>query len=746
MQSFGSVGPDGVGVIVRGAHNGGRRLLDVAETRAVGESLGLRFPRYAALNSAVEVDRLDLTAFPGDRVVVKAEGVAHRSEMGAVQLCAGDHAAIGRAITTMERRLRGREYAGFSVNEFVPVPKGVGGELLLGARWTDEFGPVIILGLGGTDVERLTAWEPLFVAGERELGPAMPEILGSHSLGRHLTEPYRGLPPKVSGAGLLEALGRLTAFCLEQMPPVAEIEFNPVVAAGDGLIALDGLVRLADERSSRAEPRPLEKLRRLLEPRSVAVAGVSRRLNPGRIILGNILREGFDGESVYVLKPGGGEIEGCRCVEGLDGLPQTVDLLVVSLAAEQVPEIVEQAIATNAAESMILIPGGLGERSGSGGRVDRIRKALSSARARPDRGPVINGGNCLGVRSRPGRVDTMFIPEHKLSYAGRRKVPLALIAQSGAFAVARMSRWWALDPLYVVSTGNQIDLTAGDYLEYLKDDARAEVFACYLEGFRPGDGERWLEAAAEITAAGNPVVLYRAGRTQEGAAAAAAHTATVAGEYAVTRQLAERAGVLVADTLTEFDDLVTACCLLRERTFGGNRLAALSNAGFESVAIADRLGGLTFASLGEETKRRLSAQVDRLRLGSVVAVTNPLDLTPIFDDEAFAAATEALLHDPNVDLGLVGCVPLTGALSTLAKGGDHSEDFTRTGALGARLRELWVDTDKPWAVAVDGGPPYDAFARDLLAAGIPTFPSVDRALSALERVCRWSLRFRSSAR
>ena len=100
-----------------------------------------------------------------------------------------------------------------------------------------------------------------------------------------------------------------------------------------------------------------------------------------------------------------------------------------------------------------------------------------------------------------------------------------------------------------------------------------------------------------------PVIVYLAGRTAAGAAAAASHTAAVAGDFAVARALARAAGAVVADTLEDFEDLVRLFTRLRGRAPAGLRLAAVTNAGFEAVAIADRLGAFTLAALRRRPRR-----------------------------------------------------------------------------------------------------------------------------------------------
>ena len=106
-----------------------------------------------------------------------------------------------------------------------------------------------------------------------------------------------------------------------------------------------------------------------------------------------------------------------------------------------------------------------------------------------------------------------------------------------------------------------------------------------------------------------------------------------------------------------------------------------------------------------------------------------VDVTPIAGDEAFAGAVEVLLTDPAVDVGLVGCVPLTGALTTLPE--ERGEGLAGSEAVAARLGRVWSESDKPWVAVVDAGSLYDPFAARLEELGIPTFRSVDRALRLL---------------
>lgn len=686
-------------------------------------------------------------SFSGDQVVVKvvSPDILHKSDVGGVAIVANEPEAIALTIEAMALRLRGNNLAGFTVNQFVTYDAALGGELLLGLRRTDDFGPVVTVGAGGVYTEFLAEnFKPgrdvaIFSCELTEaeaVGPALCET----AITRLITNPPRGQPPRLRLDQLVAATNRLLWLGREFGHLISEFEINPLVIADGELIALDVLVKLGHAPEISGAKRPVEKIKYLLEPRACAVIGVSETLNPGHVIVKNLLREGFDRTRLYIVKPGTESLEGCRCYPDIASLPERVDLLVVSVAAAQVPETVAQIIETRKAESIVVIPGGLEEKRGGELLAARMHAALAAARETDWRGPVINGGNCLGIRSRPGRCDTMFIPQHKLStsmgpVSTMLQSPVALISQSGAFGLAKADRLAGINAKYNITLGNQMDLTVGDYLTYLKDDAELQVFAIYVEGFAPLDGAKFLKAAEEISARGKTVVLYRAGRTPAGAKASASHTASIAGDYAVTRALARHAGVVVAESLADFEGLTQLFTFLLGKKVTGRRLGAISNAGFECVVFADNLRNFSLPTFGERTTQRLRAVFERCRIHQVVDAHNPLDLTPMADDAAYEQAVRALMEDENVDVGIVGCVPMTPALNTLTRGERHHEDINREDSVVQRLLRLNEEIAKPWVAVVDAGVLYDPMAARLEGAGIPTFRTGDRALRLFDVFC-----------
>jgi acyl-CoA synthetase (NDP forming) len=210
----------------------------------------------------------------------------------------------------------------------------------------------------------------------------------------------------------------------------------------------------------------------------------------------------------------------------------------------------------------------------------------------------------------------------------------------------------------------------------------------------------------------------------------------VAGDYAVCRAVLEGAGVFVADTLAEFENAIRILPALGGKKASGRRVGLLSNAGFECVILADSLKNgfeLELAKLAEPTKARIGEILKPLGIDRLQDVRNPLDLTPVADDAAFAGCAEALLDDPGVDCAVVSPVPMTSALQTLPPGEAHAEDIFNPSSIGRRLVDIFHRTGKPFVVNIDAGALYDPLADMLEEAGVPVFRRSDEALRFLAK-------------
>ncbi|MBP7126081.1 acetate--CoA ligase family protein [Myxococcota bacterium] len=702
---------------------------------------------------------------PGDRAVVKVVSprITHKTEMGGVKVTANRPEAIREAVREVLANVRERggeellaSVREVLVSEFVPGSAVLGGQVFVGMRHTPDFGPVLAVGFGGLDAEELAA----------AFGPGEGTLLGSPLLtpvadwmgrleGSYLGRRLAGWSREATRTASPEAMARVLEFFERlarevSMAPggrwtVADFEVNPFFGLGDRLVAVDAFCRFRP-RDPEGRPCDVAGIRTLLRPRTAAIYGVSAKdVNPGRIILRNLIREGFPREDIRVIRGDVEEVDGVACCPSLTALPWKADLVVVAVSAGQVPGILEEAIATGKAAGMVLIPGGMGETEEGQEADQAARRALGEARESGRPAPVLVGPNCLGLRSRPGRYDTLFIPETKLPLpeeGGRRNV--ALICQSGAFLITRINDLPFLDPRYAISTGNQMDLSLTDFVEAVLEEPEVEVLGLYIEGFQPGDGLRLARCIRRARQLGKDVLAYKGGRTAEGRTATSSHTASISGDYAACAAILRDAGAYVAESFEEFNLVLSMMGGMRDTEVRGMRLGCLSNAGFETVGMADALLQKPRFRLGqwsEEGRKRVQGILERHRLTGLVNLRNPLDITPMAGDQAYADCLEALLQDDGMDAVVVGVIPLTPAMKTLPPGVDP-RDRDRVDAPGA-LPDLFPPLvrrhRKPVLVTVDAGPLYDPLVHALRARDLVVGRSVDSAMRCFQRYLAWRL-------
>ena len=688
------------------------------------------------------------------RIILKVVGreILHKTEAGGVRVLDVADVADPGALLRQEAALmktdlfqRGASLPveGFLAGAFIPhQPNRPGQEVLLSLKQDPAFGPCVVVGIGGTLAEWYgqTGCSTIIFPAENLDREIVSSALSTHPFMKILCAPSRLCeqgPFQVEE--LVDAIMGLADLGLYCGPngssewTVEELEINPAVAADGRLTALDG-VGLVSRRKWLRVPRSVARIEALLRPRSAVVMGVSARdVNPGRIILANMqMSEGLDPARLYVVHHREKEIDGVPCVPGVRELPEKCDLAVVSIPAEGALEAITALVENDRAESIILIPGGFAE-TGKTSLAATIEDVLERGHARPGGGPVMVGGNCLGIVSRDN-YNTFFLPSYKLPFRPGSGGNLAIVSQSGAYLVTFASNYdGIIQPAASISFGNQMDLTVGDLLEHFNGDPTVDVVACYVEGFRPGDGAKFLTQARRARRLGKRVVIYKAGKTALGARAAASHTASLAGDYAVARACLESVGVTVAGSLDEFEDLLKTFTLLAGRPAAGNRTGVISNAGFECSTVMDQFDGLELATFDAGTQARLDEV-----LPAFAHRSNPIDCTPMTGTAAFAASCRAVLECPEVDVAILSSVPATPALDNLPAdpGGAHREDILGPGSQPSLMVDIITGSAKPAVVVVDSGEIYDPMCRIIEKAGIPVFRKIDRAARALAAFCR----------
>lgn len=721
----------------------------------------------------------ELNLLPGEKVVLKivSPAIVHKTEVGGVRIVPKTPEKIRSAVRRMLYEVpenfvalveRHPEYApaayaslagqdlldtasrdirGVLMVQFMPPDSGAfGNELIVGLRRTREFGTVISAGLGGTDTElyaeRFRKGQAIVAASTEMLDGDDFFALFRHTISyRKLAGLTRGQRRIVTDEQLVECFEsfiRMARYFSPENPDapfiIDELEINPFAFTDFLMVPLDGLCRFSLPKSAPVA-RPTGKIDRLLHPQSIGIVGVSAtRRNFGRVILDNVLGAGFPAEKITLLRDGDAHLNGVRCIPRVEDLPAPLDLLVMAVGAEHVPDLVDSIIDHKAAHSVMLIAGGMGETSDSHQRAARVVGRIAAAHHTEDGGPVFLGANCMGVVSRLGGYDTWFIPEAKLPKTPHAPYHrAALISQSGAFMLHRISQKPELSPAYMISMGNQSDLTLGDMIEYFSNSRDVDVIAVYAEGFNDGDGLHFARAVRAAVNQGKEVIFYKAGRTPEGKNATSGHTASLAGDYMVCENCVRQAGAIVARTFTEFQNLILLAEHLHGKTIQGRRLAAVSGAGFEAVGMADSIQSdeysMTLGTFSPATCHELHNLLVQHKLDKLVTLQNPLDINPAASDEVHAKAAQWLLDDGGIDAVVLGLDPLSPVTNTLD--GDTPFNLHHPEGMVARLRQVAATSTKPLVGVVDGGALFEPYRQALMAAGIPIFKVCDEAIAAL---------------
>jgi len=382
----------------------------------------------------------------------------------------------------------------------------------------------------------------------------------------------------------------------------------------------------------------------IFSPRAVAVLGVTP--TPGTVpydIFHNILASGYRG-TVYPVAPGKRNICAVRAYRYVLDIEDEVDLAVIVFPANVVERALEQC-GKKGIKAATVISAGFREVGPQGVAREQRLKELCA-----EYGIGLVGPNCLGVINTDSQVQLNASFARKMPAAGR----IAFLSQSGALctAVLDYAREKAIGFSKFVSFGNKAGVTEIDLFDYLHQDPQTDVILLYLEELR--DGRGLIEAARRVTRGDNPkpILAIKSGATPQGAAAAASHTGSLAGEDAICDAVFREAGIIRVESI---EQLFNAAILYAYQPLpAGNRLAIVTNAGGPGVMATDAAVrvGLRVPRLADETMDKL-----RESLPATANVQNPVDVIGDARADRYTAALQAVLEDPNVDQVLVILTP-----------------------------------------------------------------------------------------
>jgi acyl-CoA synthetase (NDP forming) len=551
--------------------SGAHTTLSERDSKAVLAEYGIPIaPERVVADAATAGSAADELGYP---VVAKLNGdaIAHKTERGLVKLRLADRGAVESAAADLLAAARPDD--GDVSVLIAPMISG-NRELIAGVVRDPQFGPTVMLGVGGILAEAVAdvVFRPAPVdattASEMIDDLATQKLLGA----------FRG-EAAVDRAQLVEVivgLGRLAA----ERHDVASVDINPLIVQPDGsVVAVDGLVELTDgtdPAASPARPRPSdEQFRALFDPKGVLVTGAST--HPGKfgfVSLHNLLASGYAG-AVFGTNLKGEEVLGVQTVADIAELPNdAIDLVFVCTPAAANPELL-RACAAKGIRAAFLTSAGYGEAGDDGQRAEDELVALAD-----ELGILLAGPNGQGVVSTPASLCAQIVAPYPPAGG------IGVASQSGNFVSSflNMSRASGVGISRAVSAGNAAAVTVADYLDWYADDPATSVGLAYVEGITDGRGlmDRLAGAAAR-----KPLVLVKGGATEGGAQAAASHTGALAANDKIFDGECRAAGITRAATVTEAFE--AAASFATQPLPTGPNTIVLTTAGGWGVVTADAI-------------------------------------------------------------------------------------------------------------------------------------------------------------
>ncbi len=455
----------------------------------------------------------------------------------------------------------------------------------------------------------------------------------------------------------------------------------------------------------------------ILQPRSVAVIGASRREGSiGRGILRNLIEYGFEGP-VYPVNAKANHVLSLRAWPTVEAIEDPVDLAIVVVPSAAVAEVVE-ACARKGVRGLVMITAGFREVGAEGAAAEaKISEIVRRS------GMRMIGPNCMGVLN----TDPSIRLNASFAATQPRRGNAAFASQSGALGevVLATAQAVGLGISQFVSLGNKADVSGNDLLSWWATDPQTQIILLYLESF--GNPRRFASLARQVTREhGKPILAVKSGRTLQGARAASSHTGSLAeGDQAASSLLAN-CGVIRCDTVSQLFDLGLG--FANQPLPLGDRVAVLTNAGGPGIMATDACvhAGLQMAEPTEETIAALAAQ-----LPPEASVHNPVDMIASATAEQYRGCTAALLADPGVDaLLLLFVSPMVTDPEAIARG-------IVTGIQDGLAQ---VRHDKPVLACFMRGGQDERGITVLREAGVPNYPFPEgavRTLAAMASFQHW---------
>lgn len=668
----------------------------------------------------------------GFPVVVKLGGdkIAHKTERGLVRLRLNDDESVRAASHDLLGAARPEDG---EVHLLVaPMISGTR-ELIAGVLVDAQFGPTVMLGIGGVMAE---------VIADVQFRPAplsrdeASRMIGSLRMQNLLGE-FRG-ESAVNIAQVIDTLVGLSEVAMTRHD-IVSVDVNPLIVRANGdIVAVDALVELGTRQMNSSVQRPRytdAQFRALFEPKGVLVTGAST--HPGKfgfVSLHNILASGYAG-GVFGTNLNGEEVLGISTVDDIAKLPDNaIDLVFVCTPASANPDLL-RACAAKGVRAAFLTSAGYGEAGDEGRQLENDLVALSD-----ELGILLAGPNGQGVVSTPAKLCAQIVAPNP------PRGGIGVASQSGNFVSSFMNyaRQTGVGISRAVSAGNAAALGVADLIEWYGSDDETRVSLAYVEGIHDGAG---LMSRLGSVARTKPVVLVKGGATDKGARAAASHTGALAANDSIFDGACRAFGISRAATVEEAYE--AAATFATQPLPKGPNIVILTTAGGWGVVTSDAIardGLLQLMALPDD----LRAQIDT-KLPPRWSRNNPVDCAGGETRDTIPEVMEMIASHTSVDAVIYLGLGIQANQARLMREGrfypDHGlerivEYHERQDSRFAQAaHDLSVATGKPILVATElaVADPENAGVRTVRETGRLCYASGNRAVTALGHLYRYAV-------
>jgi 3-hydroxypropionyl-CoA synthetase (ADP-forming) len=666
---------------------------------------GIKVPPYALVTTPGEAEKKATEiGFPLVAKVVSPE-ILHKTDVKGVKVGIKSGSEAEAVFSEMYDRLS-KQYQIKGILLEKMVPPGI--EIIIGLQNDAQFGPVLMVGLGGifTEVFQDVSFRVLPI-NENDAEEMLKDLKGSK-----LLKGFRGSEAIDIGV-LKDALLKIGRLGIDLAPYFESVDFNPVILYPRDYCVVDAKIILRDSINSdiisMAKPNSTY-MDLFFNAKSIALIGASPEVGKiGNSVLESLVKHDYKGKVYPVNAKGYPEILGIKSYKNLEDISDPIELVVVTVDLRFVPDLLRTSGAKGI-HNMVIISGGGKELGGERAAIEQQVKELSS-----NLGIRIIGPNCIGVFNGDNRLDCAFQGHQRMLRP--KKGDVAFLSQSGTVGIAFMETADSFGMSKMISYGNRSDVDEADMIWYLSEDPETKVLGLYVEGL--GDGRKFINAAKDVIKnRKKPIVVFKNGRSSRGAKQAASHTGSLGGTYKVVKGAFDQVGIISVDSYEELTGSLKA--LTWQPVPSGNRVAMVTNGAGPIIAAIDQFDrlGLRLAELTEETKQKLKDHYP-----PTYVIGNPCDVTGSANTSDYSFAIQAFLDDPNVDIVMPWFVFQ-----------DDPLEENIVDVLGGFQKLM----KKPILVGAMGGPFTKKISSEIEDRNVPVYDSVTTWVSAASTLAKWS--------